>query len=519
MANIKKGCGGNQLTDMDYLPRSILGEYLGMFFNHLLSLLPENVDVIVHKANAIDISNENPYKIELDNNNILDADFIFLTTGHVYRKPSKVDQGFADFAKNHCHRNRNLAYYQTPYPIGNLDCISSNATVLIQGFGLTAHDTISALTIGRGGHFEEDGNKLRYCASGSEPDLRLVSRQCLPFAARGTNQKGLTGRHQSQFFTLEAITKLRQQAIQKTGDYRLNFQKDVMPLILKEVIYAWRCAKFAKRVDPRGFQPTKDEINSINKILWPLEGNSFSDFSNYRAFFKKMVDEDLLEAVKGNMNSAVKASTDVLRDTRDVLRSVIEFGGLLPESHKYFIEHFNPIINRVSFGPPLRRVKEVQALFEAGVLDLAGGPGAMVITNESTSEYEVITKFANKIYKQKADIVISARLDGYSPLTDSSRLTENLLKRSLIRPWMNGDYHPGGVDIDKHMHPIDSSGKPQPRLWAIGFPVEGAHYYTHALPRPHVDSRQITEAENCVVDCLKQITEIHKRSQQLLETL
>ncbi|MFD2838188.1 hypothetical protein ACFS3C_21320 [Azotobacter vinelandii] len=109
-----------------------------------------------------------------------------------------------------------------------------------------------------------------------------------------------------------------------------------------------------------------------------------------------MVDEDLLEAVKGNMNSAVKASTDVLRDTRDVLRSVIEFGGLLPESHKYFIEHFNPIINRVSFGPPLRRVKEVQALFEAGVLDLAGGPGAMVITNESTSEYEVITKFANK---------------------------------------------------------------------------------------------------------------------------
>lgn len=37
-------------------------------------------------------------------------------------------------------------------------------------------------------------------------------------------------------------------------------------------------------------------------------------------------------------------------------------------------------------------------------------------------------------------------------------LTRNLLRRGLIRPYLNGGYHPGGMDIDKGLHPIGRSG-------------------------------------------------------------
>lgn len=70
------------------------------------------------------------------------------------------------------------------------------------------------------------------------------------------------------------------------------------------------------------------------------------------------------------MNSPLKASTDVLRDVREALRRAIEFSGLTPGSHRYFMEKFNPIINRVSFGPPLRRNQELLALMNAGIVSL-----------------------------------------------------------------------------------------------------------------------------------------------------
>ena len=78
----------------------------------------------------------------------------------------------------------------------------------------------------------------------------------------------------------------------------------------------------------------------------------------------------------GNLGSPVKAATDVLRDTREALRSAVEYGGLTPASHRYFVEEFNAVTNRISFGPPRRRNLEYLALHAAGIIDIAGGPGA-----------------------------------------------------------------------------------------------------------------------------------------------
>ena len=52
--------------------------------------------------------------------------------------------------------------------------ISPQAVVAIQGLGLTGHDVIAELTVGRGGRFAETGSRLRYLPSGREP--RLLQR-------------------------------------------------------------------------------------------------------------------------------------------------------------------------------------------------------------------------------------------------------------------------------------------------------------------------------------------------------
>ncbi|WP_448666134.1 FAD/NAD(P)-binding protein [Serratia plymuthica] len=510
---------GTLLNDMDYLPRNLLGKYLHHFYQRLCSMLPASVNLVVHRTEVLDIVHDGIYKLTLKNRQPLVADFVFLTTGHGYRKPTEADLTFRKFVDSHQQQNPLLAYYPTPYPIANLDSVKPQTTVLIQGFGLTAHDTISAFTLGRGGRYQQTPNGLIYLPSGREPKLRLISRQCLPFAGRGINQKGLTGRHQAQFFTPQAVDIIRQQTLLKTGDPRLNFEQDLLPLLLKEMAYAWRCAVVKKKVSTQTFTPTAEEIASVRAIIWPLEGKTFNSFTEYAAFFRLSIEHDLQEALNGNMNSPVKAATDTLRDVRESLRRSVEYGGLLPASHRYFIEQFNPIINRISFGPPVRRNQELLALMDANILTLAGGPGSSITSDERTGKFIVRSIFNQEHWLEQADVIISARLDNYSPLTDASPLSSQLLKRAIIRPFRNGDYHPGGIAIDENLNPLDAEGNPQKQLWAMGFLVEGPHYYTHALPRPHMDSRQVTDAEIGVRSCLRQIRQHIEQKNQMVTFL
>lgn len=494
---------GLSMTEIDHFPRRLLGEYMSWVYRRVLERLPAKVEVAHHPELVVDlIERDCGFDVITQAGRSRRADFVVLATGHGVRRPTEEDRLHVDFVERNARRNRNLAFYATPYPVERLDEISASATVAIQGFGLTAHDAISALTLGRGGRYEENDGELRYHASGHEPKIVLFSRNCLPFAARGVNQKGLSGRHDAKFLTPEAIAAIRRETLATTGDARIDFERVVQPLVIKEMAYAYRQAEQGRAVESAGFEPTSEELRAIDAILHPLDGIIFHTSRAFRAFFNRLVDDDLREAVKGNLASPVKAACDVLRDTREAIRAAVEYGGLTPESHRYFIETFNGIINRVSFGPPKRRNFEQVALQEAGLIRIGGGPGAQVRIDEEEARFFIETRYESEVEKVHADVLVIARLDPYSPLTDSSPLTAALLAHGMIRPYRNGDFHPSGIDIDTALHPIDSSGKACKRLWALGFPVEGPHYYTHALPRPMIASRQTLDAERCVLEML-----------------
>ena len=483
--------GGASISDADYLPRQLLGLYLAWACTQLCASLPAGVRVSHLRQRAHDLqASGHGWTIELEQGYLLHSDYVFLATGHSRSMLTDEEAWFRKFALDHARYNPRLAYVRHAYPLEQLTAISSDAKVAICGIGLTAHDVVAQFTEGRGGHYERREAGLRYHASGHEPKLLLYSRNCLTALARAINQKGLSGRHQPHFFTREAVRVLRQR---RQGG-QLDFERELLPLMKKEMAYAWRRAFDGAAPDPHTYEPGDDEQDAIEQLLTP------GRISGPQAFRAPLA-SDLREACRGNLTSPAKAAADVLRDVRAVLQDVVEHGGLLPASHRKFFSVHNPIINRVTFGPPRLRNEQLLALMDAGLLSTVAGPNAMLRIDEGCSRFAL---HANGSVDH-ADAIVVARLDPYSPITDDTALTRHLLERGIIRPYFNGNFHPGGIDIDRANHPLDQHGRAQETLWALGCPVEGVHYYTHALPRPELPSRQVGDADRCVAELFLQL--------------
>ncbi|MCE3606780.1 FAD/NAD(P)-binding protein [Massilia sp. P8910] len=501
--------GGATITEADYLPRQLLGRYLIWAFDAIRAALPPSVALSHLRQRAIDMFQmpDGSFMVELDSGFSVSSDFVFMTTGHGRNNLTDEEAWCHKFAQDHARYNGKLAFIRHVYPLDKLVAIASDARVAIEGLGLTAHDVLAQLTVGRGGRFEPAGSGLRYLRSGREPALLLFSRKCLPAAARGVNQKGLNGRHQARFFTREAVRALRQQAQRERGSSQLDFDRELLPLLMKEMGCAWRGALGRPVPVGAAYEPGAEERAALDAMLFPLQGRNFANADDFSTFFTCMIADDLSEARRGNQGSPIKAAADVLRDARTELQDMIEHGGLSASSHRKFLSVYNPAINRVTFGPPSHRNEQLLALIEAGVLSVAAGPNAAIRIDEDLSQFALHTRFASGAAIQHVDALVVARLDVFSPETDESALIRNLLKRGTIRPFYNNTFHPGGIDIDQANHPLDSAGRPSANLWALGYLVEGPNYYTHALPRPRMHSRQVLDAERCVRELFGQLAE------------
>ena len=535
---------GADITESDYLPRSMLGEYLAWAYQQVAAALPAGVTLTHHRLRANDLWQQQDGRtaIELESGFIVHSDFVFLTTGHGRNRPSDLEAALAKFAQDHARYNSRLSFVRHIYPLDKLDRLAPEARVAIQGLGLSAHDVIAELTVGRGGAFVRQPaapgvpGLLRYQRSGREPKLTLCSRNCLPYAARGINQKGLDGRHHPHYFTPDAVEGLRRTALATRGSRQLDFDRELLPLLKREMAWVYRhtlartaalpahgarhdgaatppALQAAALVpDPLTFVPDADDEAAIDALLFPLRERQFDNLDDFRAFFTDWLRDDLQEARLGNIDSPTKAATDVLRDVRATLQAAIEHGGLTPASHRKFLAVYHPAINRAAFGPPLRRNEELLALLDAGVIDIVSGPNSVVETDEADATYVLSTKFADGTERRPIDALVVARLDAFFPETDESLLIRNVLKRGLVRPYYNGVFHPGGIEIDEAGQPLNIAGEPARNIWALGYPVEGCHYYTHALPRPMLRSRQVLDADRCVTAMFAQMADYPRRT-------
>lgn len=491
---------GEEINDQHYLPRHLLGQYFTWAFDRIAESLPCNVELVHlrHRAVGIERSADNRQVVHLNGGLKVESDFVILTTGHGKRSKDKDDLRFEDFVQSSSFKNSNLAFFPHAYPIDQLERVSPDATVAIQGFGLTAHDVLSHLTTGRGGAFVENQAGLEYRKSGREPRILMYSRKSLPFSGRAINQKSVDGRYQARFFTVEAVAELRNRSLMTRGTPQIDFVGEILPLVKKDMARARRTALDGQSPGDAEWSPDAADLTAIDKILDPLHDASFDGFQAFETFFRDFLLDDLAEIDKGNVHGPVKAATDVLRDLRETFRLAAEYTGFTAESHKVFAGEFVQTLNRIVFGPPRHRNAELVALLNAGVVELAGGPRATTNVDPASAKFVIDTRFGETVERRSADVLVLSRIDVFSPLNDGSALMQNLLQSGSIRPYYNGEYHPGGIDIDQNNNVLDRDGRSQPDFWAIGYLVEGPHYYTQELPRPGRYSRLTRDADVCI---------------------
>ncbi len=504
---VKTPSDGRVVDENDYLPRSFLGGYLSFVFDHIVANLHPSIKFHHYRSSArsINFLADKRVVVELERGFSILADFAVLTTGHGKNRPTGDDEKWLTSVARGAARNPYLAYVSHAYPLNGIQSISHDAVVGIQGMGLTAYDVIACLTQGRGGRFEKTSERgLNYRPSGREPKIVVFSRQGLPFSSRAVNQKGVSGQAQPKFFTRAWIDELRHASVRQGLNGKLDFERDLWPVLLKEMCFAYHAAKTgAIPMFPAGYEPDPKDLAEIRRMIHPLEGRRFNDAAEYESEVRAYLEDDLNEAFGGNVSSPIKAATDMLRDVRDNIRYAVDFGGLTPQSHAHFLSEFCPLMNRIAVGPPKERNMQLLALLDAGIVTLAPGPAPVLGFNPTEARFLVMSTQLEQPTTHYFDVLVRAKLDAFYPEQDSSPFIANALANKVIRPYRNGSFHPGGIEVDRAQNVVDAEGRTRTNVWALGNLAEGANFYTYVLPRPMVNSRFIQDAGKCVIDMLR----------------
>lgn len=468
------------ITEFSYLPRSYFYKYMQDFARQQLDRLQDiNIRHSVIKAEVIkiDYNSQNDGSILLyTNDNCYKVDQAILCTGHGNKKNQ--------YTKNCWSQILNVD--------GIAERIIPNQKLLIQGMGLVSFDIISELTESLGGKFIVDNEeRLEYIKSGLEPKIYLYSRTGLPLFGKGARHHQIP-QHQATHFSIENINAI----IEKQTVF--DFESDFLPLLLKEISdkYKSMCCEHRFNVD---------------KFFYPHHDISKNNFSEFLDNTIKYLTDDLQAAKEGIEENVFKSACEIIRDLRDNLRLCVEQKRLTTESHKKFLEHYNPIFNKLCVGPPYCRIEQLLALIRANIvsLDIAYNP----TVTRTDKGFLAISKFADGSTNTVcADYLIVANIPEVDYLMANSPLWVELANTSNCL-FKNQELRIGGVEIDQFSRIANNHGSIlNDGLYAFGIPTEGSKYFTYVLPRPDVVSTFLKDANIIAKHIINKLENNHAKT-------
>jgi len=492
---------GRRIEPWDFLPRRLLGEYLGWFAETLLDRVPSNVEVRLHRDQAVGLraADDGPLGIELAGGTRVTVDAAFLTTGYTDNVVAEHPSG------------RLIA---RPYPMPDrFSSVRPGETVAIGGFGLSALDAMSCLTVGRGGRFERRGGAVRYLPSGAEPRLLFYSRSGRPCRARPRVLR-YEPAYRPLAFTPQAIDLLRAE----TGG-PLDFDRQVWPLVLTELRICYRRTEAARagtaeRLEHRlaaggsGFAALLNALDALDAERGPfrpeslLDGEPMSliDQTGYQNWLTAELATDLAEGELGLRGSIVKRTLDVLRELRDTFRYAVDFAGLTPESTRRFFRHTVPLLNRAVVGPQFERHEELLSLIDAGLAQVPFGPDPSV--EWESGHWSLRSRRLGVPHADTADWLVAGRTDLPAVASSASPLVAQLFDQGRIRAGVAAEPELAGIDIDRDQHPVGAGGEVDRRIWVLGPLCEGSTFYNNLVPSPGCYSRPLADAHRCAAELL-----------------
>ncbi|WP_328771982.1 FAD/NAD(P)-binding protein [Streptomyces sp. NBC_00286] len=511
---------GGKLDPDEYPTRAQYGQYLEWVFAEVVRGAPPSVRVETHQARAIrlDDAPDGHQRLVLDNGRTLhDLAAVVLAQGHLPTVADRTQQRLAEYADR-----RGLRHIPPANPADvDLSPLAPGEPVLLRGLGLNFFDHMALLTTARGGRFlRAPQGVLRYVPSGLEPRLYAGSRRGIPYQARGDNAKGPYGRHLPLVLTPDVISAFRKRA---DNGYAPDFLAEIWPLVAKEVETVYYEALLGQSVmAPRGEAATVRDFRerflaiphrdpqealllgefgiaeadrwSWDRISRPYAGQAFNNPQDFRSWLLGYLREDAEQAALGNVDGPLKAALDVLRDLRNEVRLIVDHGGLAGTSRREHLDRwYTPLNAFLSIGPPRRRIEEMIALIEAGVLEVLGPrlevreeDGAWVAYSPDVPGSTV-----------RATTLVEARLPEPELRRTADDLLARLLKTGQCRPHTVDGYETGGLDVTPRPYRlIDRGGHAHPRRFALGVPTEGVHWVTAAGVRPGVDSVTLSDTDS-----------------------
>jgi hypothetical protein len=489
----------------DYAPRRLYGEYLAYAYRTVIEDRPDWMRIRTRRDKVVRlVEAESRYALHHRSGRRSVADCVVLATGHQRTLLAPHQQKLADFADDRPGVHYVPANSPADMPLQH---VSPDDVVALRGLGLTFYDVVALLTEHRGGTFERDrSNTLVYRPSGQEPRILAGSRSGLPFPARGINQKRLGDTYQPVHLTTTRIDALRERARRTRGDDRLDFQTEVLPLVMVEVHRTFltnlvrqrrgqaRATAFRDLFDRtvasggdadalrRRFAPDA-ALPDLGSLARPFEGLRFASPGHFADHLRRYFEEDLFHAAQGNLDGPLKASLDVLRDLRGVIRYAVDHNGLLPDSQRWFESWYVPRNALLSAGPPAQRVEQLVALMRSDIVEIVG-PATRFEPDPATGRFCVTSP----------DVAGSAReatwlVEAASPDTqlrhNRSPLYIQMLADGLVTEHVNpadGSNAPrptGGVAVTgAPFNAIDGGGRIRPNLFVLGLPTEHARWFT-----------------------------------------
>jgi hypothetical protein len=215
----------------------------------------------------------------------------------------------------------------------------------------------------------------------------------------------------------------------------------------------------------------------------PFNGQSFAHPSAFRDRLTRLLRADVAAARVGTAASPLKAAMEVLRSLRPALPGIVDFGGLLPQSQRDFLNRFAPMSFLLSAGPPVSQVEQLAALLEAGIVEVPG-PSARFGTSDRPGSFVVCSPRVRGS-RRSARVLVEARAPGVNLPRGTNPLLRNLRRTGLISEYVITDpvtgerYHTGGLAVTGVPYRvIDSAGRAAEDIYAIGVVTQNTRWFT-----------------------------------------
>lgn len=501
------------LTGSTFPTRQLQSVYLEWFFRRSVAALGPDVTVTVHRdtASAVELVQDGPeqrepkqgpesYRVRLASGAVLRADVVIASLGHTDSLPDEESAAWAGFAARHG------AFHAAPSYTTDVDYapLAAGQDVIVSGMGLAFVDLLVLLMEGRGGRFEElpDGG-LRYLPSGAEPRLWAGSRRGVPYHSKITSALRGDAAAEPAFFTAEAVAVL----LDAPGE--LDFRDQLWPLIAKDAGYAYYrelftgypervrigWPEFAERFSAAEWSsqdrqrlvtesvPDAELHLDLERLDHPFADRVFAGHADVQAAVAAYIGRDL-ELRTGPDHS------ETLALFISLLKSYMDLGRLLPaerlnaRSQRDVQGWWHGFFSFVDSGPPPRRLREMLAIHQAGLLQFIG-PGLEIEAAEHSGRF--VARSAQSGLTVSAAALIEARLPAPSVARSANPLLRQLHTSGLGTEQQlltaDGTHATGRLLVSAHNELISPVGERRERLFGVGPGTSGWGAGAFARPR------------------------------------